>query len=469
MPHTAAVSVAAQPHLLDRVEEIEALVEELFDPARADPVVVVTTRNGETTPLIDASALAERLRPLAVRVVPTGPLTWELTGLLPEGLGVFGGAARIWWPGFTRADPQYRHPLIFAYSVAEGTRAIERIVEEIDGRSWNLPAATPTASHAWSDYRPVAEGSIVTGTVQSAAPGGAEVLIAPGCTGWLIRRRRDAALVVGEAVRVRVVGYDDGAPVLERPPRPAAETSAPKAPSTPGVRPGPHLFRRTRVPAPTEPAGPAGEADVGLRDRMAELEALLEEAQEERLAAERRAEAAENEAGRAIRQISRSERELKSQLRSARDRMAWLEEQLRGTGRYDDPERQLRHEIDLEWERTVQGSDRSSWPLRPYVVGADFLPSLSRLAGIPRPKVVEVCVDVLTGRAETLTSRELHPLRVSEAGGTEQRVRAEDGAKAWRVSLQVNTPSARRLHFWRLPDGGVELSRVGVHDDLTIT
>ncbi len=58
---------------------------------------------------------------------------------------------------------------------------------------------------------------------------------------------------------------------------------------------------------------------------------------------------------------------------------------------------------------------------------------------------------------------------VSEAGGTEQRVRADDGAKAWRVSLQINTPSARRLHFWRLPDGGVELSRVGVHDDLTIT
>lgn len=80
-----------------------------------------------------------------------------------------------------------------------------------------------------------------------------------------------------------------------------------------------------------------------------------------------------------------------------------------------------------------------------------------------------MCVDVLTGRAETLASRELHPLRVGEAGGTEQRVRAEDGAKAWRVSLQINTPSARRLHFWRLPDGGVELSRVGVHDDLTIT
>jgi hypothetical protein len=149
--------------------------------------------------------------------------------------------------------------------------------------------------------------------------------------------------------------------------------------------------------------------------------------------------------------------------------MVWLEEQLRGTGRYDDPEQQFRHEVTIEWERSVQGSDRTTRPLRAYVVGSNFLPSLSRLEGVPRAKVVEVCVDVLTGRAETLASRELHPLRESEAGGTDQRVRAEDGAKAWRVSLQINTPSARRLHFWRLPDGGVELARVGVHDDLTIT
>jgi hypothetical protein len=32
----------------------------------------------------------------------------------------------------------------------------------------------------------------------------------------------------------------------------------------------------------------------------------------------------------------------------------------------------------------------------------------------------------------------------------------------------MNTPSARRRHFWRLPDGTFELSKVGVHDDFTI-
>jgi hypothetical protein len=34
------------------------------------------------------------------------------------------------------------------------------------------------------------------------------------------------------------------------------------------------------------------------------------------------------------------------------------------------------------------------------------------------------------------------------------------------TQLQVNTPSARRLHFWRLLDGSVELGRIVLHDDV---
>lgn len=48
-------------------------------------------------------------------------------------------------------------------------------------------------------------------------------------------------------------------------------------------------------------------------------------------------------------------------------------------------------------------------------------------------------------------------------------VRPEAGAKAWRISLQINSPSVRQLHFGRLPDGGPELARVAVHDDLNIS
>ncbi len=41
------------------------MVEELFDPSRTDPVGVVTTRHGETEPLINATELAEQLQPLS--------------------------------------------------------------------------------------------------------------------------------------------------------------------------------------------------------------------------------------------------------------------------------------------------------------------------------------------------------------------------------------------------------------------
>lgn len=236
--------------------------------------------------------------------------------------------------------------------------------------------------------------------MREAAPGGADVEVAPGWSGCLVRRRRDPELSVGDTVDVPIAGYDER---------------------------GPQLERRLKGGPTTQPRRHS-----------------------------------------AIRQLARSERELKQQLRRARDRMTWLEEQLRGTGRYDDADQQFRHEVQVEWERSHIASERTAWPLAQYEIGPASLPSLDALEGVSRAKVDEVCVEIQTSAAETLASRELHILRWSEAGHAEQRVRTEDGARAWRVSLQIKTLSARRLHFWRLPDGWVELSKVGVHDDLTI-
>ena len=78
----------------------------------------------------------------------------------------------------------------------------------------------------------------------------------------------------------------------------------------------------------------------------------------------------------------------------------------------------------------------------------EFLDSLRELQGVSLHRVLDACVHVATGRAAEIPGLELHPLRAG-AGGTEQRQRA-DGARAWRCALQVHSPSARRLHFWRL-------------------
>ena len=58
----------------------------------------------------------------------------------------------------------------------------------------------------------------------------------------------------------------------------------------------------------------------------------------------------------------------------------------------------------------------------------------------------------------------MHRLRTGLGGDDPVRVR-KDGAAAWRASLQVNTPSARRIHYWVLPNGQVEFARVATHDD----
>lgn len=136
----------------------------------------------------------------------------------------------------------------------------------------------------------------------------------------------------------------------------------------------------------------------------------------------------------------------------------------RSSGARGTPEGPDAFDLDLfrEWHaRFGQGQ------LRPFVLGEGFLDSLAGLQGVSRDKVVAVVVEVLAGVAKDLSGREQHPLRTGSGGDDPQRVR-DDGAKAWRVALQRETPNARRLHYWERADGTVEPARVGVHDDLRI-
>jgi len=94
-----------------------------------------------------------------------------------------------------------------------------------------------------------------------------------------------------------------------------------------------------------------------------------------------------------------------------------------------------------------------------------ILDSLESTEGVDRSKVVDVVVEILTGLADQLDGRDTHPLRDSVGGNSRPVVRA-DGAICWRAALQRETASARRLHFWRLGQT-VELSRVGLHDDVS--
>ncbi|TFC93634.1 MULTISPECIES: hypothetical protein [Cryobacterium] len=133
---------------------------------------------------------------------------------------------------------------------------------------------------------------------------------------------------------------------------------------------------------------------------------------------------------------------------------------------WEEPSGWVRHEILLAWVDRVPESDRAEWPLpHSYVLGDRFAESLTGLDDGQLAKAFKASVDVLTGRVKTLKGRHLHALRQG-AGPADPHLLRWDGARCMRVSIEQNTPAARRMHFWQLPDGGIELGRIVTHDDM---
>ena len=116
------------------------------------------------------------------------------------------------------------------------------------------------------------------------------------------------------------------------------------------------------------------------------------------------------------------------------------------------------------WATRTLPSEQHARPLPTYAIGPRFLASLDKLEGIKDEKVADVVVEIVTGLAPQIPGREVHHLRSGPGGDDPVRVRV-DGAVAWRASLQVKSPSARRIHYWVLSAGGIELARVTTHDD----
>jgi len=126
----------------------------------------------------------------------------------------------------------------------------------------------------------------------------------------------------------------------------------------------------------------------------------------------------------------------------------------------------LRSEIQLAWIERVPGFDKLRFPLPTnYVIGPRFAESISSLDDGQFDKAMKCVVDVLTDRAKDLASRDLHRLRTGDGGSDAPRIRAEDGAVAWRAAVEINAASARRLHYWAI-GSQIELSQVAVHDDM---
>jgi len=245
------------------------------------------------------------------------------------------------------------------------------------------------------------------------------------------------------------------------PEAPAASTPAEVHPTPPRPTPGATLSLSLTLDA--------SRADVHrLESELAAAHARLGPAEGERDAAQRQVAWLTAERQRLLTQVEAQRTQLRRKIQSAGKVREVAPRDDTPAVAFTDPECQLRHEVYLEWAERISAAEKDARPLAPWSVGPDFLASLDQTEGVARGTVVRVIVEVLTGLAETMPGREVHRLRTG-SGGDDAPMRREDGALCWRASIQRNTPSARRLHYWQ---GGVrgaehlELSRVVLHDDM---
>lgn len=127
----------------------------------------------------------------------------------------------------------------------------------------------------------------------------------------------------------------------------------------------------------------------------------------------------------------------------------------------------FRRDVVDAWEARLTTSDRAARPLADFEIRDGFVSSIAA-ATADRGKVVDTVMEIACGLAANIAGRQLHALRSGRSGNAPQRRRDADGAKAWRCSIQVNSPSARRVHYWAVPGGTFEFVSVVIHDVTTI-
>ncbi len=110
---------AASPVYCESDGDAEALVQLLTDPGRQLPAIVLTIPDGGKAPYIDAGKLAGALAGLAHVAVVHPEAAWGLTNRLGKRLSVFGGAARVYLPGFEVGADPFAHRLVLAGQLVE--------------------------------------------------------------------------------------------------------------------------------------------------------------------------------------------------------------------------------------------------------------------------------------------------------------------------------------------------------------
>lgn len=377
-----------------------------------------------------------------------------------------------------------------------------RVEGQVDasGKELHLALEAPSAAVLEASFP---EGVVTPALVTKVSELGGELALHPAVRATISRRdissnpkdRVDRLLEVGQTVVARVSRHSDGSVRLtlldvdDDEPIQAALALLPGGPEWLVFPPEPDdvdvvveeavaAMRAVaeQVQQLSEPAAARGalrSAQLALDGARAENVLLRRELDAARATTPAEMQAVRADLGEALHEVA----ELTDQLRTARAEVAKQRKATRDApkavrsasrarrDRFLDAESWIRLELQLTWVDRVEPQERQQYPLPiDYVVGPEFAASLDQLDDDRLEKAFRAAVDVLTGRAATMRARQVHPLRTSGSGGSPDVVR-EDGGRCMRCAIENDTPSARRLHWWRLAEGRVELSRVVLHDD----
>ncbi len=107
------------PGYVETEDDLERLLEELVSPDRVLPIIVASRSENSDRPLVDPEVVARAVTGIAhVRVLST-EAAWQLTKQIGKSRSVFGGAVRIYYPGFSEDDSPYPHRLVVGGNIVD--------------------------------------------------------------------------------------------------------------------------------------------------------------------------------------------------------------------------------------------------------------------------------------------------------------------------------------------------------------
>jgi hypothetical protein len=489
----AANSAGARPIFRVATErQLQAMCAEILDGARTSPIVGVTCRPGSRDPALVVDLVCEVVWANVPIYVIEPQQARGMSRLLPDGLGAYNGAVRVWMPGVREHTDSSWHPLIHDPTGVYGEDALRRLAAEF--------AIKPPGT---ADLTPEQQALVQVRSPQPPAVASEAPLLRVSSRKDLRRLLSDLRGDRDCAIIVITVGAGDEDPTF--PPGPTR--AALKDPASIFVLESADLCRRlahalspqlavdggdARIfwlgagpdsdPAehPLVPARSPGDSRSAVERLLVAFElsrplvrrylapiqtrlAVLEEQSAQALSKSRESEA---EQRRAVERAVAAE----TQLAGLQHQLAALQAAGLDTGELRavagmDREAVMQRLICREWLTALAAADRRDQALGGYRLAPQFMASVEdRRIATPAARIAFACAMVACGRAPKLPGLEPHPRREGKSsGGDDPQAVREDGAKAWMCNLGHGRGAAR-LFYWLLPDGLIEFDSVRNHE-----